>query len=265
MFGLRKPKLKMIWQITSHDRTSFIIGAAHFFPHSFKYFLERLVRSVNTVVLESDIENAMNDSFLFRYRGRSHGKFRDLIDKSMEIDIVDEIGYFVHSDILPVNTGRILLEQVKGDYPWRAYLLIWGHFLRKLGWTHCMELDILKLARTQGKNIVFLESLDAQLDTLSKIPSDRIQKAFKLIRKWRKGLEEFKKAYLKGDLHTALEVTSFFPTRCKEIIDDRNIAFHQKIKPLINSDNCLIAVGIAHMPGLLDMLKKDGYEATQLI
>ncbi|MDZ7847866.1 MAG: TraB/GumN family protein [Owenweeksia sp.] len=51
------------------------------------------------------------------------------------------------------------------------------------------------------------------------------------------------------------------------LVDDRNLKWLEKLRPLLDDGNVFVAVGALHLPGengLITLLRKEGYEVRRV-
>ena len=58
---------------------------------------------------------------------------------------------------------------VKGMKPWLAFFTLWSDYLKRLGWKYSVDLEGYQIAREMGKKIIFLETIDEQIQVLQSI------------------------------------------------------------------------------------------------
>jgi uncharacterized protein YbaP (TraB family) len=129
--------------------------------------------------------------------------------------------------------SHTLAERLEGMRPWMAFFQIWLQFIRQRGWHYSMDLDAYHLAGKLGKEIVFLESIEEQLEALDGIPLERMVAFLKDMDHWDSQLEQHVRYYLKGDLDQWPSMTIGFPTRCASILDKRDPILFKRILPFI--------------------------------
>ena len=126
-----------------------------------------------------------------------------------------------------------------------------------------MDLDAYQLAGKLGKEIVFLESIEEQLEALDGIPVERIVAFLKEVDQWSSHLEQHVSHYLKGDLDQWPSMTIGFPTRCASVLDKRDPILYERILPLLEKGKSCIFVGIPHVRAIKPLLIDEGYQVRQ--
>jgi len=156
-----------------------------------------------------------------------------------------------------------LAETLQGMRPWMAFFQIWLQFIRQRGWNFSMDMDAYQIAGKLGKEIVFLESIEEQLEALDGIPLERIVSFLKDMDHWESHLEQHVSYYLKGNLDQWPFMTIGFPTRCASVLDKRDPILFDRILPLLEKGKSCIFVGIPHVRAIKPLLAKKGYEVRQ--
>jgi uncharacterized protein YbaP (TraB family) len=261
-------ELKMIWQVERDGRRSYLAGTAHFFPYRFRRSMRRVMRHVDTVLIEGPLDEASAQQV------ETHGRVRG--DAPC---LVDALGPEARARITqelaapPAPSGsQALLHQLAGvppdslDWealrayrPWLAFFRIWFLFLRKMGWIYHMELDALAVARALGKEVRFLETIEEQLAALDGVPPERFV-AFLAQPEWRALRRVYAEHFLRGDLNALIAGAGVFPTYCESIIANRDPVLYERMRDLLARGRTLVLVGATHCRGLSALLRQDGFE-----
>lgn len=269
-FFMLEKKLKMVWEVMKGDRKSYLIGAAHFFPYSFKRSLTQYIKKADRVLLEGPLdENSMSKVV-------EHGLTGDMdlsLGNAIDDRIIKEINKLEYAVTTPSFYGtyvatfgqsldKSLFGIVKGQKPWMAFFNIWFYYREKKGWKYKMDIDTLKVAERLGKEIHFLESIDEQLEALNGIPLERVVNFLTKIEEWDGYAKRYTKHYLGGDLEGLLSGAKDFPTFCDSIIDKRDPVLCKRMKPFLEKGKTLAVVGITHIRGIKKMLLGEGFSIT---
>ena len=126
-----------------------------------------------------------------------------------------------------------------------------------------MDMEAFRIARTLGKEIEYLETIEDQLAALDGIPFDRIINYFNQFQHWGAHREWIAKVFLEGNLNSTLSITGEFPTRCESIIGKRDLIFFDGLKAAFQKGQTTAFVGIGHIPGIRKMFLDEGYRVTQ--
>jgi uncharacterized protein YbaP (TraB family) len=185
-------------------------------------------------------------------------------------------------ELIKKETGRlgIPLELINRQKPWFLALLLESLELLKLGFDPNYGIDKYFLSRATGKKkIVELESLDYQIDLLSKF-SDQEQELFLLytvkdLRVLRQELDRLTQAWISGDAKgmESMMTRGFAEDRrmssiYEKLILERNRSMASKIEEFLRNKEIYFAVvGAAHLvgdQGIIEILKGRGYLVEQL-
>lgn len=272
-FGSRERTLKMVWRIERKEKTSFLVGTAHFFPWSFKTSLVRLMQHIDDVLFEGPLDEQNMDTV--REKGTDHSDTPSLYESldSHTIQILNrelshypsraDSSFMSYMDIFHQHSVDIVRLEIEGLRPWMAFFKIWSYYLRKRGWVHSVDLEAHEIARKMNKMIYYLETIDEQIDALNGISLERIVNFFKKVDQWEKFAKRHAKNYLKGAYDNMIKSTIDFPSRCPSIIDMRDPILFERMEPFVEKGRAGIFVGTIHIAGIKKMLENRGYSVLQ--
>jgi hypothetical protein len=273
MKTLWERKLRMVWQINKNERKSFLVGTAHFFPHSFRKSLASLIRHADTVLFEGPLDESNLDVVRkYGFEGKHDPSLYETLDSRAIIEINKELGessgytecsLAAYMALSNLKNQDLLSLAIEGLRPWMAFFKLWSQFLAKRGWKYSVDLEALSIARKLGKKEVFLETIQEQLDALDGIPFERIVDYLNNFKSWGSFSRHHRKQYLRGSLDGLLNITTSFPTRCASIIDNRDTVFFERMMPYIDAGDTAVFLGTTHIRGITKMLEKDGFKVTQ--
>ncbi len=131
------------------------------------------------------------------------------------------------------------------------------------------EDSLMKIAKTQKKEIIGLETVKEQIEALESISNDTIvNNLMEVINKNTNENKEYDKlfsAYKSQDLpliNSLLTQSDIEQTEIKALLNDRNTKWITRIIDKINYSSVFFAVGAAHLYGeigVINLLKKQGY------
>jgi uncharacterized protein YbaP (TraB family) len=153
-----------------------------------------------------------------------------------------------------------LYEMVKGMKPWLAFFTIWTNYLTKHGWKYSVDLEGYTLAEELGKKIVFLETIEEQINVLENLAHDRIIDFLKRVDRWHDQAQGYIKCYLAGDLEQLRSKGLRFPSRHPSVIDHRDKIFFERILEYLEQGNAAAFVGAPHVRGICKYLQADGFQ-----
>jgi hypothetical protein len=273
MKTLWERKLRMVWQFEMGKTKNFLVGTAHFFPCSFRQSLTRLIKNVEAVLFEGPLDEGNMDAVRkYGLEGHQGPSLYESLNPKTIAALNKELGggseytecsltSFMH--VFARESHDLLSHEIDGLRPWMAFFKLWSQFLVKRGWKHSVDLEALSVARELGRKVVFLETIEEQLEALDGIPFERIVHYMNNFKNWGKFSRHHRKQYLKGSLDKLLNIISEFPTRCTSIIDHRDPVFFERMKPYVDAGEAAVFVGTTHIRGIKKMLEEDGFKVSQ--
>lgn len=273
MKTLWERKLRMVWEIEKDEQKSFLVGTAHFFPCSFRQSLTRLIKNVEAVLFEGPLDEGNMDAVRkYGLEGHQSPSLYESLNPKTIAALNKELGggseytecsltSFMH--VFARESHDLLSHEIEGLRPWMAFFKLWSQFLMKRGWKCSVDLEALSVARELRKNVVFLETIEEQLEALDGIPFERIVEYLNNFGSWGRFSSNHKKQYLRGSLDGLLNITNAFPTRCPSIIDRRDPVFFQRMRPYIDAGDVALFIGTTHIRGVTRMLEENGFKVSQ--
>jgi len=269
LFGrFREKQFRMVWRVRKDRRESFLAGTAHFFPYSFKRSLAQLLRDSRTALFEGPLdEGSMQQVVTAGLQKDSEECLLDELDEHTLLRITNALAptgsdrqslmalQFMAS--APASFARSL---VRGMKPWMAFFTLYYRFLEKNGWKYSVDMEAYGLAREMGRNVVFLETIEEQIEVLESLSRDQIIDFLKRIHYWKSYTRDFVKWYLEADLDKISSNPYRFPTRHPWIIERRDAIFYERMLPHLQEGDAVVFVGVPHVAGIMRMLSSDGYE-----
>jgi uncharacterized protein YbaP (TraB family) len=261
-------ELKMIWEVKKNHKRSYLVGTAHFFPHSFKTSLHNCLENVATVIFEGplDQDNMAKVVKCGVYHQSNYHIFDDLDRQSIN-RITRELApkcrgrnSFLVLNLRKFNVENPLYEMVKGMKPWLAFFTIWSNYLKKKGWIYSVDLEGYTLAENLGKKIVFLETIKEQVTVLENIARDRIIDFLKRVDQWHDLSQDYVRCYLAGDLEQIKSKGLRFPSRHHSVIDHRDKIFYDRMLEYLEHGDAIVFIGSPHVPGVSKLLCENGYQ-----
>jgi uncharacterized protein YbaP (TraB family) len=269
LFGRSKQKpLKMIWEVQKNGRTSHLVGTAHFFPYSFRNSLRQYLESARVVMFEGPLD----DDSMARVREagidneNSYHIFDELDDKTIAgiTDALVPVCRARHSSYLVTfckfELKDIVYEMVKDMRPWLAFFTLWSDYLKRLGWKYSVDLEGYQIAGELGKNTVFLETIEEQIEVLQNISHDNILFFLNQVDRWKDFAREYVECYLDGDLEKLKFTRVRFPSRHHSVINERDKIFHQRMRAELEQGQVVGFLGAPHLRGMSRLLIEDGYQ-----
>jgi uncharacterized protein len=263
-----------VWVVRGAHGTVYLAGSVHLLPaqdSTLPKAFERAYADSGTLVMELDL-----------------GK----------LDAGDASGWLLeHGTLPPGTTLRAVLgterytrlstaaadlglsmEVLNSQAPW-----VVGLELADVAYTHQgfdpeqgVEEQLVRRALNDGKPTAGLETLDEELGGLETLPRDDqlrlIDQTLDELKESREEMREILGAWRSGDAAKLARLLSeeyrSFPALYQPLVTARNQRWLPQIEQLLkSSDNTLVVVGALHLVGeggLLELLKKDGYDPIQL-
>ena len=261
-------ELKMIWQVEKNHKRSYLVGTAHFFPYSFKTSLERCLENAGTVMFEGPLDPDNLAEVVNRgIDNQSSYHIFDDLDRQSINRITREIApqcrgrnTFFILNLRKFKVENSLYEMVKGMKPWLAFFTIWSNYLKKNGWKYSVDLEGYNLAEGLGKKIVFLETIEEQINVLENLAYDRIIDFLKRVDQWHELAQDYVRSYLAGDLEQIKIKGLRFPSRHPSVIDHRDKIIYERMREYLEQGDAVALVGVPHVPGVSKLLGEDGYQ-----
>jgi uncharacterized protein YbaP (TraB family) len=268
----REKKLRMIWRVTKDSRTSFLVGTAHFSLYSFRNCLTELLKHSECAIFEGPLDPASMDKVVAAGKlADGTGGILDYLDEDTlrTIANVIDVGGPSHRSLLgigvPIPAAHASLAQtLSGMKPWMAFFGIYSAFLREKGWKHSVDLEAFEIATELGKNVVFMETIEEQVEALESVPWEQMADFLKRISSWDKYTRDFMRWYLDGALAKIARNPYGFPTRTPRIIGRRDEVFCERMAPYLERGSAAVFVGIPHVVGIGRILGQAGYVVQQI-
>ena len=258
----------MLWQVEKAGRVSWLAGTAHFFLHSFESSFRHLFRKVDAVLFESSLDA----DFMRKVdeAGKARIPQKPMLDQlaAAEVQALERV---VHG---PQGRLAKLLGMSRAprvDVPWLlshgatwyAFFTLWTTYLERLGWRQSVDMEAWCIAHDMGRQVIPMESLAEQLESLDSLPVERALAFFRACDTWKQRAALNLSAYLTGDLERMMGSSAEFPTRTEHIVGRRDQRFRERMRPWLEKGNCAVFVGSAHLVNLRHMLVEDGFTVRQ--
>ncbi len=151
-------------------------------------------------------------------------------------------------------------EMIKGMKSWMAFFTIWSNFLKKEGWKYSVDLEAYTIAGEMGKDIIFLETIEEQIEVLKSLSHEKIIDFLKRTDRWNGYAEKYMKCYLDGDLEKLKSTGIGFPSRHVSVIDRRDQILYERMLAYLEKGDAVACVGAPHIRGISRLLRADGYQ-----
>jgi len=265
-------RLRMAWEVRKSGKLSLLVGTAHFFPYHFRGSLRRHLDCFRTVVMEGPLDEQARRRVVAAGTARGSDVVLEallrpdtVIRLNAELKVPtptlgmhplsQEVFNLRPADFLGVEIGRMK--------PWMAFFRIWDRYLSQHGWTHRIELDVLRASAALGKPVQFLETIEEQIAALEGIPVARILDFLDRV-DWAAYRRNYARSYLKGALEPLIDTTRVFPSNCESVLGRRDPVLNQRMRPHFEAGDTVVFLGVLHCPRILELLCADGYEVLPL-
>lgn len=269
----KRKKLRMIWQIQSKNKSSYLIGTTHMFCLKFTKCLIQFIGKSDSVLFECSLDEKTLNKVSLAGLKKTNPSLYDFVDEETVNRVAqvfinalkrDNTTSIIEPDYLALKKSYFenIKEVLRKKAHWASFFSIWYDFLSHINWKFSMDLEAQSLAKGMKKDIFFLEEPDEQIKAMEGIPPEKIVNFLRQANSWIEYAEKFSKLYLEGKIDELMKVTINFPTRCESIIDRRDPVLFERMLPYVRSGYSLIFVGITHVPGLLKLFQRDGLKIS---
>ena len=263
-----------LWEASSDKGTIYVQGSVHLLKASdypLAPAIEDAYEKSNVLVLEADMEAMLTVETQQLIMAKAMLKDGQTLQDTLSPEVYRLLTEKLAEAGLPVA----VVQQVK---PWFAAMTLLLTKMQTMGFDPNLGLDqyFYKKAADDRKPIIGLETVKFQIelfDSLAEGNQDAyMERALKELDLFETMLEELMKAWKEGDIDglgkLMLESFEEYPGLYDRFVVDRNKSWIRKIDGMVsNKDTHMVVVGAAHLPGeegLLQLLKKKGYELKQL-
>ncbi|MBM3300649.1 MAG: TraB/GumN family protein, partial [Deltaproteobacteria bacterium] len=255
---LREKQLKTVWRVQRNDLCSYLVGTAHFFPYSFKKSLERLLRSSQTALFEGPLDKiSMEKVPASGYVADSSETVLQELDERAVTTITNLLAptrmdrnVLTGLQMFTSKPENLVYSMTKGMKPWLAFFTIYTRFLERNGWKHSVDMEAYNLARSMGKEVVFLETIEEQIDVLESLSLPQILDFLKRADRWKTYTKDFKNWYLEGDIEKIRSNPYRFPTHTPRVIDQRDTILYERMLMYLEKGKAAVFVGTPHVFGV---------------
>ncbi len=263
--------LRMVWRVRSREAVSHLVGTVHFFPYRFRRALKKLIKSSRVVLVEGPLD--IGD--LREVARRGHEAARGELAGLLQAHDVERLRAAVKSPgwarkevlwLIPSGSPKhdVVEYAIERMRPWMAFFTLWVSHLEGKGWIYQMDKDGHDLAKKMGVELVCLETLEEQIQTLESIPLERIRDFLKAADRWSRYSDHYARLFLQGRLEELLELSASFPSRCEQVIDRRDGVLYHRMRNHLATGGVLAMVGTPHTRAILKWLKEDGFSVEQI-
>lgn len=259
----------MLWRLEKNNRVSWIGGTAHFFCHSFASSFQSLFKQVDNVIFEGplDIEFMAKVDAAGKILPKGYTPLLHMLNENeianLERTVNGPKGKMARIFGLEKPAAADVRWLLANGLPWYAFFTLWTTFLERQGWKQSVDMEAWQIATKMNKNVIGMETLEEQLESLGSLPPQRAINFFRACKTWKQRASRNMSAYLAGDLENMMGSSAEFPTRTEHIVGRRDQRFRERMRPYLEKGRAAVFVGCAHMVNLRHMLAEDGFKVTQ--
>lgn len=270
-YGLEK---SLLWKISKpgNRNTSYLFGTIHLIceqDYIWTPQMQRYLDSSKTVCFEMNLDDPglMTEAAM---------KLLDFSGKTLHDYFQSETDYQLLRSFIK-DTLKQDLSYAESLKPIGLYFLYTTLSIQSpcKGETRSYEITLMQMAKDAGKKIDGLETLEDQLSAIESIPTDTILAT--LVRAAKgvsEGAEETARmiaAYKKQDiaslqkmLSESREIGQSEQQTFAKLVDERNKNWIAPMQRMIGLESTFFAVGAGHLPGLIKLLREQGYSVEAI-
>ena len=263
----------LLWTVKGSNNTLYLLGSIHLlkqdsYPLPDK--IEALHSCCNKIVFETDLDSS-NDPAFQKYMVKlgSYTEGRTL-SKSVSRQTLE----LLNKRLSPLGLELAQFERFR---PWFIALTIVALELQKLGYDPELGIDrhFYNRAKKEGKELVFLETSEYQLNLMAGLKNRKQELFLKQILKDLEVVEtmsaDMVESWLTGDadrLHSIIRIGyKEYPDIYDRFMTQRNRNWLPRLRRLMQQNkDILVIVGAGHLVGensLIQLLQKKGYKVEQ--
>ena len=264
----------LLWRVSGNglEKPSYLYGTVHIIcseDAALSENFKKIIRKADEVYFEVDLDNmAEMMSVLDKMKMKGGTTLETLLGQDdfekVKQYVEDNSSILPFSEMkkyLPILVSTILVEKIM-DCDERTGI----------------EEEVMEVAKKNKKQVHGLESSSYQFSLMDSIPyAEQAKELVAFVdsaanEEWLKAeMDKFYDAYLEQDMEKVEKMTmEMDPTLTKYadmLLYNRNRNWVVKLKELMPEKSIVVAVGAGHLPGkngLIDLLKKEGYDVTPL-
>ncbi|MBI4163276.1 MAG: TraB/GumN family protein [Candidatus Aenigmarchaeota archaeon] len=242
----QQSKLPVYWEVWSgQDFRGYVVPSIHVSRYSYKNHIAELIKNVDIIALEVDLKEPNNLT--------AEGQ-------NIELTLSENSTTFFKTLF-----GNQTWETLRTKKPGIIFSYVLNRFAAEHGMINKMDLDAMKIATENGKQLVGLEKLESQIifivnDTYQSEWLNRLewisQNYFWLITE----LDLLDIFYKKGDPEGFKELYKLIGENSTVVKDEQTLrdpVLQKRSKEILKENKALVMVGAVHVQGVLDFLKTD--------
>lgn len=267
-FSQKISEKSLLWEISGKnlEKPSYLYGTIHIVCKGEELMTNELQKAFDkteTLALEVDMSDPSLQTRMLQISFAKDGK---KMSDRLSPEVVEKLDSLFQSKL---GAGFAVFEMLSPQFILAQLSLLGLDCPMDLGY----DMVFMNLAKTEGKDLVGLESIDTQIDALFSQSNEDAVAAISYLAENQNELKsetlKMMNLYKQKDVQGLYEMTkeSFqdpkYPqSDIKVFLDNRNISWIPVIEKLIAEKSAFIAVGAAHLAGengVINLLKKQGY------
>lgn len=267
-FSQKISEKSLLWEISGKnlEKPSYLYGTIHIVCKGEELMTNELQKAFDkteTLALEVDMSDPSLQTRMLQISFAKDGK---KMSDRLSPEVVEKLDSLFQSKL---GAGFAVFEMLSPQFILAQLSLLGLDCPMDLGY----DMVFMNLAKTEGKDLVGLESIDTQIDALFSQSNEDAVAAISYLAENQNELKsetlKMMNLYKQKDVQGLYEMTkeSFqdpkYPqSDIKVFLDNRNISWIPVIEKLIAEKPAFIAVGAAHLAGengVINLLKKQGY------
>jgi uncharacterized protein len=263
-----------VWAIRGAHNTVYLAGSVHLLPSAQATLPAGLMRAYadsSRLVMEVDLgkldPQQLGAGVLEQGRLPAGTTLRAVIGEERYGQVTHAAGDF-----------GLPREALDGEQPWVVAIELTDLEYLKLGFDpeQGVEEQLVQRAHADGKATAGLETVDAELGSLAGLSQpDQVRlldQTLKELGEPPNELDDIVGAWRNGDAPRLAKLLASeyreFPQLYRPLVTERNRLWLPQIEQMLAAgNNCLVVVGALHLVGdggLLDLLRRDGYQPVQM-
>lgn len=254
----------LLWEISGKDlkKPSYLFGTFHMMCKDdirFSDNLRKALSSSKELMLEMDMDDPSNTLGAIFFINMKNGKTLKDLYSAEEYKRLEK--YFKDS----LGTGLMMLQRMKPNF---LEAMLYPKMMPCKTMSGVEE-ELMKLAKTDKKEITGLETIAFQASVFDSIPYDTqardLLRTIDSIQNYRLYFDTMLHIYKNQQLsqmENLFEKEPGFEETKDVLLDQRNRNWVGQLKSILPKKSIFIAVGAGHLPGdqgLISLLKKEGY------
>ena len=267
-------KRGLLWKVSSGERSLYLLGSIHFLKQELYPLNPAILAAFDIskkIVLEIDLNSLSPESMQKVTLSKALLTDGSTLPQKISAETYD----IVKARLRELGMDAAMLGPMK---PWFVALTMMSLKLKQLGLDPNLGVDrhLANRAKASGKPTVGLETMEFQMSLLDELsPKEQelmLRETAREMELLEKNVHDIVASWSDGDAgrleQLMLAGMKEFPEIHRKILIDRNRRWLPAIDKLLQENSgAMVVVGAAHLvgtEGLVDLLKKQGYQLEQM-